>query len=147
MSLMTSPGMRDAAGAAGRGRGTVAGMLLVTASGFAATGAPLNIGAGCEPDCMNSTLIRIASVAEAPTRKPTASRGLHPSRRNRRGPRSSAIGALLPRPARAAGLRTFPHRRAVRLLRVAAREPLDHRPRLPGARRSPAVYRQAERDA
>src|SRR5262245_12679118 len=101
MSLMISPGMRGAGGAAGvdgaaalagagsagrgaaadssgRGRGAGAGVPAV-ADGFAATGAFLNIGAGCEPFCMTRTLIRIAMVAKAPMVKPTASRELHPS--------------------------------------------------------------------
>src|SRR5258707_1056819 len=155
MSLMISPGVRGAGGAAslagagstGRGRDTAAGMLSVTATGFAATGAFLNIGAGCEPDCMNSTLIRIAIVAKPPTRKPTTSRRLHPSIRNRYAPRrpSSSTSALFPRPARAVALRTFLHQGACRLFGPTRHEPLDHgRLTATGAF---AVHRQMEGDA
>src|SRR5262245_42395414 len=118
MSLMISPGLRAAAGAAlfpvadgaaagsaDRGRPTaIAGALVADASvGLADHGALLNIGAGCEPDCMNSTLTRIATTIATPTRKPTASRGLQPSRRNglRAPPPAPASAALLPRPERA----------------------------------------------
>ncbi len=68
---------------------------------FTGTRAPLNIGAGCEPDCMNSTLIRIATVTKAPAAKPTASLGLHPSARNTCGRRSPSPRPPCPRPARA----------------------------------------------
>ena len=54
-----------AAGSAGRGRGTAAGAPSVATTGLTGTSAFLNIGAGCEPDCMNSTLIRMATVATA----------------------------------------------------------------------------------
>src|ERR1700682_1930577 len=96
MSLMISPGMRGADGAAtlagatsagpgaaspGRGRGTTAGVPLVTTTGVAPS-ALFDIGARGEPDCMNSTLIRIAIAAKVPTMKPMASRGLHPITRN-----------------------------------------------------------------
>src|SRR3977135_1100097 len=129
---MISPGIREpdgavawaghegAAGSAGRGRGNIAGMLSVTSTGFvgtrasftgfAATNASLNIGAGCEPDCMNSTLKRMAIVANAPTAKPATSLGLHPSARNGCGPRSS--WTLFPRPARVVELRTSIHHNA-----------------------------------
>src|SRR5215813_5429185 len=99
MSVMISPGMRGAgvgiecaAGAAalagadgavtasgGRGRGTAVEAPSATAASFTTGDAFLNIGAGCEPFCMNSTLIRIATVANAPTMNPTASRELQPS--------------------------------------------------------------------
>ena len=118
---MISPGIRDpdgavaldgagaGAGSAGRGRGTIAGVLSVTSTGFvgtsasfftgfAATNASLNIGAGCEPDCMNNTLKRMAIVANAPAAKPATSLGLHPSARNGWGPQSS--WTVFPRPAR-----------------------------------------------
>src|SRR5947207_983646 len=122
MSVMISPGARGAAGAAllagagagsgaastGRGRGA-AGTLTATA-GLTGTGAPLNIGAGCEPDCMNSMLIRIATVAQVPAANATASRELHPSARNMRGPPSTFSSTALVRPARDARLRTFLHR-------------------------------------
>ena len=132
---MISPGIREpdgamaldgvemGAGSAGRGRGTIAGVLSVTSTGFvgtsasfftgfAATNASLNIGAGCEPDCMNNTLKRMAIVANAPTAKPAASLGLHPSARNGWGPRSS--WTLFPRPARVVELRTSIHPNAGR---------------------------------
>src|SRR5882672_2446633 len=157
---MISPGMRGGDGAAilagtpsaGRGadpgREPAAGMPLVT-TGFAAVDAFLNIGAGCEPDCMNSTLIRIAVTAKAPTMKPTASRGLHPiMRKGYQPPRpsiSSSTRERFPRPARAVALRTFLHRDACRCFGVAGHEPLDH------GRRSPstpafAAHRQTECD-
>src|SRR6476620_4144614 len=137
MSPMISPGVREPDGAvtlagagadtgsAGRGRGTIAGpgALSVASTGFVVgtsasftgfvagfggTNASLNMGAGCEPDCMNSTLERMAIVANAPIAKPATSLGPHPSARNRCGPRSSS-GTLFPRPARAVELRTCLH--------------------------------------
>src|ERR1700716_1649653 len=134
---MTSPGARGADGAAllagagagvastGRGRGVTAGMLSVTA-GLTGTGAPLNIGAGCDPDCMNNTLIRIATVAQVPAAKATASRELHPSARNMRGLPSTPSSTALARPARDGRLRTFLHRNVGRRIGCAQREPLDH---------------------
>src|SRR5262249_51640808 len=109
-ALMISPGERGADGAAtllgaaaaagssGRGRGT--DVLSVTA-GFTGPRAPLNMGAGCEPDCSNSRLIRIASVTKTPSATPTASRGLHPNARNRYVARPLSTGPLFPRSARA----------------------------------------------
>src|SRR5262245_8248401 len=107
---MISPGVRAAAalggtgvaaGSAGRARGTAA--VAVTPSlagtGFADAVALLNIGAGCEPDCMNSTLTRIAPVTKATSMTPAASFAPHPSTRNSGG--RSPDAALLPRPARA----------------------------------------------
>src|SRR5262245_47211778 len=76
----TLVGAAGAAGSSGRGRGTDA--LSVTTTGFTGASAPLNIGAGCEPDCRNSTLIRIAIVTKTPSTTPTASRPLQPSARN-----------------------------------------------------------------
>src|SRR5262249_14000072 len=90
---MISPGERGADGAvalvgaagaapcSGSGRG--AAPLSVTTTGFTGPPAPLNRGAGCEPDCRNSTLIRIAIVTKTPSTTPAASRGLQPSTRNR----------------------------------------------------------------
>src|SRR5215467_1243761 len=105
---MISPGERGADGAAtllgaaaaagSSGRGT--DVLSVTAV-FTGARAPLNMGAGCEPDCRNSTLIRIASVTKPPSATPTASRGLQPSARNRYVARPLSTGPLLPRSARA----------------------------------------------
>src|SRR5262245_41492134 len=66
---------------AGRDRGTlVAGgnALCVTAAGFACA-SPLNIGAGCLPDCISSTLTRIATVAIAPAATPNASHRPQPN--------------------------------------------------------------------
>src|SRR3954469_19566470 len=86
---VTLAGAGVAAESAGRGRGTtagagvwsvastgfavgarasLAGFAETTASfaGFAGTNASLNMGAGCEPDCMNRTLERMAIVAKAP---------------------------------------------------------------------------------
>ena len=71
-------GARADPDSAGRGRGTTGARLFVTITGLDAPCAFLNIGAGCEPDCINSTLIRIAPVAKVPTMKPTASLRLHP---------------------------------------------------------------------
>src|SRR5262249_12715164 len=87
-----------AAGSSGRGRGT--DVLSVTAV-FTGARAPLNMGAGCEPDCRNSTLIRIASVTKTPSTTPTASRGLHPRARQRYVARPCSVGALFTRTARA----------------------------------------------
>jgi hypothetical protein len=94
MSPMISPGVRAtaalggagvaAAGSAGRARGTAAAAVApsLAGTGFADAVAALNIGAGCEPDCMNSTLTRIAPVAKAMSRTPAASFAPHPSTRN-----------------------------------------------------------------
>lgn len=146
---MISPGIRDpdgavaldgagaGAGSAGRGRGTIAGVLSVTSTGFvgtsasfftgfAATNASLNIGAGCEPDCMNNTLKRMAIVANAPAAKPATSLGLHPSTRNGWGPRSS--WTLFPRPARVVELRTSIHPNAGRQAAAGGHE----QPAMPG---------------
>ena len=108
---MISPGVRGAGGAAalaGAGRAarrlgrprraaTAAGALSVAADRFRRASAPLNIGAGCEPDCMNSTLTRMATVATAATMTPTASLALHPSARNSARPRSSRSAPPSPR--------------------------------------------------
>src|SRR5215472_1008327 len=91
-------GAAAAAGSSGRGRGT--DVLSVTAV-FTGPRAPLNMGAGCEPDCRNSTLIKIASVTKTPSATPTASRGLQPSARNRYVARPSPTDPLFPRSARA----------------------------------------------
>src|SRR5258705_739514 len=106
----TFAGAGTAVGSSGRGRGTVAGVLSVTTTGFIDAREPLNIGAGCEPDCMNSTLIRIATVTNAPTMKPTASRGFQPSMRNTDVARSSPARPLFSRLARVMALRTVVHR-------------------------------------
>src|SRR5262245_18318207 len=96
---MISPGERGADGAvtlvgaagaatwSGRGRGADA--LSVTTADFTGPTAPLNRGAGCKPDCRNSTLVRIAIVTKTPSTTPAASRGLQPSARNRCVARSS----------------------------------------------------------
>src|SRR5262252_5719094 len=94
-------GAAAAAGSSGRGRGT--DVLSVTAD-FTGPSAPLNMGAGCEPDCRNSTLIRIATVTKPPSTTPSASRGLQPSARNRCVARSTE--ALFPR--RTDGRADFP---------------------------------------
>src|SRR5262249_28317598 len=97
-------GTWTAAGSAGRARATgAAGALAADAStGFAGNVALSNIGAGCEPDCINNTLIRTATTATAPTRNPMAARGLQPSRRNRlRAPSLAPSSAFLPRAERA----------------------------------------------
>src|SRR5262249_36913135 len=108
---MISPGERGADGAAtlvgaagssGRGRGT--DVLSVTTTGFTGPGAPLNMGAGCEPDCRNSTLIRIANVTKPPSTTPSASRGLQPSARNK----SIARSTEAPFPRRTDGRADFP---------------------------------------
>src|ERR1700733_3131756 len=98
MSVMISPGMRAAAGTAGLAGGpdvTLAGVagasgaisIFVDGAGAApsvavaeavTTGLGLNIGAGCEPRCISSALIRIAPIAQTPTATPNASRPLHP---------------------------------------------------------------------
>src|SRR5262249_34162972 len=138
MSVMISPGVRTGAGAAllfaaggaagrgaastGRGRG--AGGMLSVATGLTGSGAFLNIGAGCEPDCMNKTLIRIASVASVAAMNATASRELHRSARNMASPPSMA--ADLVRPADAARLGTFLHRDVGRRIAGARHQPLDH---------------------
>src|SRR5262245_11032040 len=152
MSLMMSPGVRgpvDLAGvcaaagcSAGRGRGAVA--FSATAAGFAGASALLNIGAGCVPFCMNSTLVRIATAPKATTVKPTASRGLQPSACSRRGPRSASTAAPFPPPVPPARLRTFPRLVVGLLIGAARHEPLD-RDSLAAAFR--AVDRQMEGDA
>src|SRR6266478_1360866 len=92
-------GAAGAAGSSGRGRGT--DVLSVTTAVFTGPRAPLNMGAGCEPDCRNSTLIKIASVTKPPSTTPTASRGLQPSARNRYVARPWSTGPLFPPSARA----------------------------------------------
>src|SRR5215510_332366 len=160
MSLMISPGVRGICGApggapltdaaaagwsAGRGRGTVADVLSATAAGFVGASTLLNIGAGCEPDCMNSTLMRIATLAKATTRKPTASRGLQPSAWNRRESRSASTAALFPRPPPPLRLRTFPRLVVDRLLDAAWHQPLDRG--LLAALNAGAIDRQVACDA
>src|SRR5262245_65738103 len=76
-------GTAGAAGSSGRGRGT--DVLSVTAADFTGPSAPLNMGAGCEPDCRNSTLIRIANVTKPPSTTPSVSRGLQRSEERRVG--------------------------------------------------------------
>src|SRR5947207_7474455 len=88
MSVMISPGVRMAGGAALDGAGARMGSIrragaaaMGLASGLGAllvTPAGLKKGEGCEPDCMNSTLMAIATVANAPTANPTASLAVHP---------------------------------------------------------------------
>src|SRR5438034_1886993 len=115
MSLMISPGVRGAAALAGAGTGTGSlcrGRVVAAAGpspagiGLADAMAPLNIGAGCEPDCMNSTLVRMAAAPKATKIAPAISVGVHPSTRNRRSPRALPPAPLLPRPVRVVGLRT-----------------------------------------
>src|SRR5262249_61540340 len=113
----TLVGAAGAAGSSGGGRGT--DVLSVTTTGFTGPGAPLNIGAGCEADCRNSTLIRIASVTKTPSTTPTASRRLQPSAWTRYVTRP-ATGPLFPRPARAMPSRTLVHRDAGCLTAPAA---------------------------
>src|ERR1700747_764793 len=71
-------GAGSTVGSLGRGRGTAADVLCVAVVDFVCSKAPLNIGAGCKPDCMNSTLTRTVIVSSAPTTTPTASRAFHP---------------------------------------------------------------------
>src|SRR5262249_28503044 len=72
-------GAGSTAGSLGRGRGTAADVLCVAVADFVCSEAPLNIGAGCRPDCMNSTLTRTVIVSRAPTTTPNASRAFQPS--------------------------------------------------------------------
>src|SRR5262245_36487049 len=72
-------GAGSTAGSLGRGRGTAADVLCVAVADFVCSEAPLNIGAGCKPDCMNSTLTRTVIVSRAPTTTPNASRAFQPS--------------------------------------------------------------------
>src|SRR5258708_18578073 len=135
---VTLDGVEAGGGSAGRGRGTIAGVLSVTSTGFvgtsaffpgfAATNASLNIGAGWEPDCMKNTLKRMGIVANAPIAKPATSLGLHPSARNGWGARSSCT--LFPRPARVAELRTSIHPNAGRPCRGQAG--CHEQPAIPG---------------
>ena len=72
------------AASAGRGRGTdaVADEGTLARGGDGLRGrllAPLNIGAGCGPACISSTLIRIAMVTPAQIATATVSRRLQPS--------------------------------------------------------------------
>src|SRR5262249_36870822 len=106
----TLDGAAGAAGSSGRGRGT--DVLSVATTGFTGTSAPLNIGAGCEPDCRNSTLIRIASVTKTPSATPTASRRLQPSAWIRYVTRPSSTDPLSPRAPRAMASSTLAHRDA-----------------------------------
>src|SRR5215813_727751 len=71
-------GAGSTAASLGRGRGTAADVLCVAVD-FVCSEAPLNIGAGCKPDCMNSTLTRTVIVSSAPTTTPNASRAFQPS--------------------------------------------------------------------
>src|SRR5437660_3424191 len=68
-------GTGTAASSLGRGRGTAAVVVCVTISGFVCSEVPLKIGAGCEPDCMNSALTRTVIVSRVPSGTPKASRG------------------------------------------------------------------------
>jgi hypothetical protein len=73
------------ADAAAMGLGSTLSALLAVAAG-------LKKGAGCEPDCMNSTLTAIATVANAPTANPTTSLAVHPrSWRRKTGGCASAL--------------------------------------------------------
>src|SRR5262245_21401016 len=117
---MMSPGARGADGAPdfvgagradgsiGRGRGRAADLLSVT-TGFRDGGVPLNIGAGCDPDCMNRTLARIVIATRAPSPKPIASRAFQPSTHKTRAARLSADATFFSLPARVMLLRTVPH--------------------------------------
>src|SRR5262245_26014668 len=175
MSLMTSPGVRAgdgatpldgaggvgvAAGSAGRARPaggngalTTAGVLVAAAkAGLAGAGAaPLNIGAGCEPDCRNRTLTRIATTAAVPNTTATAARGLQPSARNRLPPASPASSAAaFPRPVRAPRLRTFLHRNVGRHVDRARHQAPDRGlsdPDLAAMADRRAIERQMEGDA
>jgi len=114
-----------AEGSAWRARGTAAGVTgasvafdttavaaSFTAADLVGTRLLLKIGAGWEPDCMNSTLTMIATVAHAPIMKPTASFALHPTlwNSNDEGRPPASLRPALPRSMRAASLRTFLHR-------------------------------------
>src|SRR5512132_3726315 len=111
---MISPGGRgadgdfvDAAGPAGSiGRERGMDVLSVAIAGFICADVLLNIGAGCEPDCMNSTLIRTVIVRRAPRTTPAASRALQSSPLNTRIAGRPSSGALFSRLARVMALRT-----------------------------------------
>src|SRR5262245_13162508 len=72
-------GAPSAAASLGRGRGTAADVLCVAVVDFVCSKAPLNIGAGCKPGCINSTLTRTVIVSRAPATTPNASRAFQPS--------------------------------------------------------------------
>src|SRR2546423_8838532 len=105
-----SGGPGRAAGSLRRGRGTAVGAPSATAVSLTRADAPWNIGAGCEPDCRNSTLTTMAIATQAPRTKPTASRAFQPSALNRRVTRLPSRAALFSRSARAMGLCTAPRR-------------------------------------
>src|SRR5260370_40833023 len=95
---MISPGVRgDAAASLGGAGAGIDSTRRIGATGLVAgpdvliaASAALKIGAGCEPDCMNRTLISITTMANAPTANPTASLARHRRTRKRKGRRRSA---------------------------------------------------------
>ena len=157
MPLLIPPGERGdgaatltGAGSACRGRATASGNRSIGPAGFAGTAASLKIGAGCEPDCMNSALITMAVVAKATATKPITSFGLQCSRRNRNAPwrpaMSASISRLLPPSVRDALLATFAHRSVcLPITRYGRLEPgeLPVRPRKRVPPRRP-VHRRAD---
>jgi len=83
---------RARSGVGGGPRPTV---VCVAITGFVCSEAPLNIGAGCEPDCMNSTLTRTVIVSRAPRTAPKASPAFKPTARSK-PPARLPQGALFP---------------------------------------------------
>src|SRR6266446_1941555 len=102
-------GAGTVASSLGRGRGTAADVVCVAITGFVCSEAPLNIGAGCEPDCMNSTLTRTVIVSRAPRTAPKASPAFKPTARSK-PPARLPQGALFPRPAYVTALPIAPQR-------------------------------------
>src|SRR5262245_22331156 len=96
------------AGSAGRERAAAPSATAVVA-GLVGFSAPL-IGADCGPDCMNSTLTRIATVVTVASVTATMSQRPHAA---------TSPSAVLP--ARLAPLRTFPHSSVARIAGHVAR--------------------------